>query len=58
MDKLGQLIPDVYYDPIARIVPGTLFCIAISLDSRFQLAAIQKVPSAISEIISSKKLTI
>lgn len=36
MDKLGELIPNLFYDLIARICPGILFSVFLLLDPRFQ----------------------
>lgn len=51
MDKLGELIPNLFYDLIARICPGILFSAFISLDSRFQFLKLSQVQPTILVVL-------
>jgi hypothetical protein len=44
MDKLTDLIPEFYYDLIARVTPGALLCAALVWSVRQRLAVAELDP--------------
>lgn len=51
MDKLGELIPNLFYDLIARICPGSLFSAVLLLDPRSQALTLNQLQPAILTLL-------
>ncbi len=47
MDKVGSLVPEFYYDLIARMAPGVVLCIALGWDGREKLLPLMEASPAI-----------
>jgi hypothetical protein len=46
MDKLVSLVPEIYYDLIARIVPSSILCFVLSWSAKTELSSPKDLGSA------------
>lgn len=47
MDKLASLVPEIYYDLIARVVPGSVLCVILAVSVNVELAPLQLLGGAL-----------